>query len=251
MAYGEDKPRGLIPKSSLLGAQSIQNLASKIGITAYIKSGYENNIGIGDPVIMGVEGYIKSAYDACDTGTRLSMVNIYGVFAGCKIPQQTNNANSPYPILPGIQKAWYANTATQGSLPSEASIIPATYQGVFSIQTDASGCNLAALSMTAGAYNAPGAGFGQFVFQATGGVVDLSPGGQSTGYLSCNGGAGFPYSTDRLQVAAAACTFQIVGFDQSFSLGNTSTARTQIGLRYGNVLVRIAATQFPSPTLVA
>jgi hypothetical protein len=252
MSYGENNPQGLVPKSTLSGAQSIQNLASKIGITARIKSGYPQSIGIGDPVVLwtgtGRTGYIQSAYDYKNTAATplnsVSGLNIYGTFAGCKIPSQNNNPNATFPSTPGLNPAWIAGTTTSGGVDTEVYVIPSTYQILYSIQVGATGAALTALGR-----------YGKFVFQVNGGgIVQLSSSGQSTGYLDVSTGDGYAYNPVTPYNAAAnpsgMCSFQIVGFDDSFSLGNTTTARSQIRLPRGNVLVRIGATPFNTFTSV-
>lgn len=248
--YGQNVPRGLVPKGNFLNAQTIQNLAGSPFVYAYIPSNYAYNIGVGDPVIFRTGGTgstrlgnIGSAYElVVSTQNPVKPTkgwNYAGVFAGVVLPQNltaTSTTYSPYGPGPGMNVAYQANTATTDGSPIKCLIVPPEAEVLYSIQTDVSGAQEIAIGK-----------FASFVFTTNANNTQVVLAGDSSqGYLSCNAGAGFAYNTTLGD--NAAFSFQIVGFDQTL-VGPSMRQQNQINLPYGNVIVRLCGTSYPMTTV--
>lgn len=244
--YGLNDPRGFIPKYFNNGSQSNAGLTTTNGPNAFIESGYGQNIGIGDPVVVyptgGVKGapstgYIASAASIGTTVGNLIKVSDYpilGIFQGCYYDNDTNT--TMYPNQPMLQ-AWNANTTTANGKPAGAFIIPTNYQGIYSVQTDANGAAQNAL------YDC-----GVIVFTINGSGLVVLNNDQSTVYLETNTGVGYPFSPAGSPDYDGYSSVMMVGFDNQPS--NTFSNSSQISLPYGNVLVQftnIAIPQYSSP----
>lgn len=242
MAYGVNKPNGFVPKGYTLGSLPSSGLASQRDFTFNIKNGYGNSFGLGDPVFWlplanpsNGEGYIIAGPDAPNATNAsgvCSIVNdvMVGVFAGC----QYNTNTEVFGDAP-MKLSWAAGTQTSDGSDPIAFVIPATFQAGFSIQTGAEGCERAGL-LQMGTIKIP---FG------AGNVVQLR-GESSQAYLSMGeSGVGLPYDTDDTgEEPTPATTIQVIGFDNTLS--SNSLNSSQIGLAYGNVIVRIANSPFPT-----
>lgn len=125
MSYGQNGPEGL---------QAIKSLGSATWngqINSYmIKSGEATSIFRGDPVYVGVDGYLHSLNDGTAT---VATTAIVGVFAGCSFI--TSTAVNPIdPASPGRQY-WPAGTVTLGGVDAIGYVIddPNT---IFNIQAN-------------------------------------------------------------------------------------------------------------------
>lgn len=243
--YGLNDPRGFIPKYFNNGSQSNAGMTTTNGPNAFIQSGYGQNIGIGDPVVVypvgGTKGepssgYIASAASVGTTAGNLITVTDYpilGIFQGCYYDNDTNA--TMYPNQPMLQ-AWNAGTVTANGKPAGAYIIPTNYQCIYSVQTSDEGAEIGAL------YNCVSI---VFTIDTGTGLVVLNN-DQSTVYVGTNTGMGSPFNPAANYTRYSSV--MAVGFDNQPS--NTFSNSSQIGLPYGNILVQftnIAIPQFSSP----
>lgn len=168
MSYGQNLPWGLQATRSL-GASGWNGQT-----TPYlIRSGYNNNIFKGDPVVVGgptdfdplSNGYLISIYDVA--AHTFNNQATFGVFDGCAFvtPTATNPID---PASPGRQ-FWPSGTATLNGVPAIAYVIddPNT---VFNVQTD--------LTSNTGAVQADVGNTFDFLFTV---VANIVQGNTSTG----------------------------------------------------------------------
>lgn len=235
--YGRNDPKGLIPKFPNNGSQPNQALSSVNGPNAYIQSGYAQNIGIGDPVILS-NGYVINAADADSgwaPGTDTRIVRntpIYGVFQGCYFDNDDNTVLNP---LQPVQQAWKAGTVTQDGNPALAYILPCTYNLLYSVQVGATAAQFGIIGRC---------GTLTFPVNSTTGVVTLNN-DQSTAYLDVGAGTGSAYNPG---AGTPYSSFYVVGFDNQANI--IRTVQSQVGLPYGNVLVHLGNQALPTYTSV-
>lgn len=238
MAYGVNAANGLVTKGYTLGSLPSSGIASQGLFKFNIKNGYGKNFGLGDPVcwlpaVTGNNGYIVSAADPemathgvnQVSGVSASVVaaSILGVFAGC----QYSSDNDLYQNLP-MRLSWRAGTTTSDGSDPVAFVIPATYQAGFSVQTSINGCAREGLLQ-----------IGELVVPVDASNNPILNGDQSTAYLEMGaGGNGDAYSAD-------VNTFQVIGFDDVLGFSGQPSS-SQVGIPYGNVIVRIANSAFPT-----
>jgi len=125
MSYGQNGPEGLQAIKSL-GAATWNGQSNPYAI----KSGEATSIFRGDPVYVGVDGYLHSLNDGAAT---VATTAIVGVFAGCSFV--TSTAVNPIdPASPGRQY-WPAGTLTLGGVDAVGYVIddPNT---IFNIQAN-------------------------------------------------------------------------------------------------------------------
>lgn len=248
MAYGTNAPFGLKVKTSLLGdPTNINSILGKIGITAWIAPGYAQNIGVGDPIIAanGANGgTIASAADVqypAVANQSTAGWNYVGTFAGILTTRsQSVVGTASGQIIPGGNlSAYVASDWRNSTEPVPCMFIPTTAEIVYTAQVGGAGspsnkANLGAV------WN-----YAKFTFTLVNNLVVLN-GNQSTGYLSLETENGSPYAP--ANDGAGYSSFQIIGFDDSMALGTQAINKSQIGLNYGNVLVRYGSTAFSKVT---
>lgn len=234
MAYGVNKPNGLVPRGYQLGSLPSSGLASTSIFSFQIASGYAQNIGLGDPVFWEPaatgDGYIVAATDASNvtvsTGVSVTISHgsILGVFAGCQY--NSDDEVLPYPPM---KLSWKAGTVTADGQAATAFVIPATYQAGFSVQTDSTGCLQKGLLQ-----------MGTLTVTLDANDLIVLNGDASTAYLGMTSGIGNPYAT----TGTPYTSLQVIGFDNT--IGYAPQSASQVGLAYGNVIVRIADSPFPT-----
>lgn len=237
MAYGVNKPNGLVPRGYQLGSLPSSGLASTSIFSFQIASGYAQNIGLGDPVFWEPaatgDGYIVACTDATGVTTTASAncvithTPILGVFAGCQY--NSDDEVLPYPPM---KLSWKSGTVTADGQAATAFIMPSTYQAGFSIQTDSTGCLQTGLLQMA-TLNVPVDANSQVILN----------GDASTASISMGSGSGNPYAT------GSYTSLQVIGFDNT--IGYAPQSASQVGLAYGNVIVRIADSPFPTYSTAA
>lgn len=129
MAYGVNLPWGLQAIKTINGGtwngQTSQYL---------IKSGYAFNIGKGDPVYLGVDGYIHTLGDLNDANKITTP--ILGVFNGCSF--QTSIATNPIDPASPARSYWPGGTVTSNLIDATCDIIDDP-NVIYNIQADEAG----------------------------------------------------------------------------------------------------------------
>lgn len=251
MSFGVDNPNGFVP----LSIQDVQGTPNVPFDESYsIMSGYNQNIGCGDLVILNTGapntsvGYLNNFFDYLqDVVAGRPLVYgtagpALGVFVGASYEKTYERGDTPY--IPAWRNSWVAGTTTQGGAPAKARIIPLTYGYRWSAQMDIQGATQDAL--------------GRFVVvvyqQDSNDKVLLGKDGSSTMYLSTffSGKGttlvGNPFSPAfTAGVAPVQGTnftlCQIVGFDNR-------NGESQVGIPYGQVQVRLCDAQLPMITSI-
>lgn len=124
MAYGTNAPFGLKPIETMTSA-----VYNGKYTTYLIKSGYTNNIGTGDPVLVAgaqdagnkYTGYIISIYDAGGgQGAAIATTPTVGIFQGCGYTQPiSQNAVDP---ASQSRPMWPANQVTVNNVPATCKV---------------------------------------------------------------------------------------------------------------------------------
>jgi len=107
MAYGRDNPTGFRPVAASVGDVAGQNSMR----TARIPSGYDQNLMLGDPVTLTVQGFLQKA--DVPTNNPVNTPPIIGYFGGCIFRDALGNLNQ-------AKSWWPANTALYNGTYAQA-----------------------------------------------------------------------------------------------------------------------------------
>ena len=249
MSFGVNNPNGFVP----LSIQDVQGTPNVPFDESYsIQSGYNQNIGCGDLVILNNINVVPSLpqgflinyldylnYDRVTKTTFASAGPVLGVFIGVSYERVYERGDTPY--IPAWRNSWVAGTTTQGGAPAKARIIPLTYNYRWSCQMDINGFSATGIGNFVAV---------QYQVDANGKVV-LGKDGSSTIYLStqtATGGygviktgsifsqAGGTGESPEQGVAWTLC--QVIGFDNR-------NGENQAEIPYGQVQVRLCDAQLP------
>ena len=250
MSFGVNNPNGFVP----LSIQDVQGTPNVPFDESYsIESGYNQNIGCGDLVILNntflktslPQGFLINFFDYINGKTSTNPTSFgtcgpsLGVFIGVSYEKVYERGDTPY--IPAWRNSWVAGMTTQGGAPAKARIIPLTYNYRWSCQMDLNGF----LATGLGNFVAV-----QYQVDANGKVV-LGKDGSSTIYLSTQTastsegviktGNKFTPSGGNGAVPKQGTNWtlcQVIGFDNR-------NGENQAGIPYGQVQVRLCDAQLP------
>lgn len=228
MAYGVNAPTGFVPVAPF---DVPANPNAQLNTSFSIQNGYDNNIAVGDLIYIGVSslsntGYVSNYIDAfhngTDTNVTANLGPILGVFQGVQYPGNNNIISSTNAA--GWSDVWVAGTMTADGSNPKVRFLPLSNGYVYSIQTDSNGAQLAQIGQ-----------FGAVQYSNNASGLSFYNTVTNQSILSASFYSAGPF------VAGTRTLMQLVGFDNQNSIQGAS----QVGIPYGQVLVRLCDTELP------